>query len=299
MGITAVILTFNEEIHIERCVNSLKPICHRICIVDSYSTDRTLEICRNLGVEVFQNKWENNHSKQMNWAIDNCKIDTEWTMRMDADEFVLPTLQTELINGLEHLKEKIVGIELKRRVYFKGKWIKYGGFYPIKLIRIWRTGKGYSEQRYMDEHMVVNSGEIVCLKNDIVDENLNDINWWAAKHLNYARREAVDFLSKKYLLEDSVEKNATITEQAKRKRKLKDNLYYKLPYGVRPFSYFIYRFFIQFGFLDGIKGWTFHFLQAFWYRMIVDLNIYEVEHECHNDPIKIKNYIANNWKIHL
>jgi glycosyltransferase involved in cell wall biosynthesis len=299
MSITAVILTYNEEIHIERCIKSLQPICDRICIVDSFSNDRTLEICRKLGVDVYQNKWENNHSKQMNWAIDNCDITSMWTMRIDADEYILPELQAEIKEKIPTLKPEISGIELKRRVYFKGKWIKNGGFYPIKLIRLWKTGKGYSEERFMDEHIVVNSGEIVCFENDMVDENLNDINWWTVKHLNYARREAVDFLSNKYDLGVNTEKEVNITKQAERKRKLKDNFYYKLPYGLRPLMYFTGRFVFQLGILDGLKGWIFHFLQAFWYRILVDINIYEIEKATNKKPEEIEKYISEKWKIKL
>lgn len=299
MSITAIVLTFNEEQHIERCIRSLLPICERICVVDSFSTDQTLEICKKLGVEVFQNKWENNHSKQMNWALANCNITTLWTMRMDADEYVLEELQSEINQKITNLSDEVGGIELKRRVYFKNKWIKNGGFYPIKLVRIWKTGKGHSEERFMDEHIVINNGEIVCLDNDIVDENLNDINWWTTKHLSYARREAVDFLSNKYDLGVKTEKNSSITKQAVRKRKLKDNLYYRLPFGLRPMSYFFLRFFLQLGFMDGPRGWTFHFLQAFWYRVIVDINIYEIEKTTNRDIAQIEEYISTKWGLTL
>lgn len=299
MSITVVILTFNEEKHIERCIKSLQPFCDRICIVDSYSNDLTLDICKRLDVEVYQNKWEDNHSKQMNWAIDNCNIQTDWTMRMDADEYVLEELQIEITNKISSLPENINGIELKRRLYFKNKWIKHGGFYPIKLVRIWRTGKGHSEERFMDEHIVVEGGEIISLKHDIVDENLNDINWWTTKHLTYARREAVDFLSNKYDFGLKTEKNGTITKQAIRKRKLKDDLYYKIPFGLRPILYFILRFFLQLGLLDGPKGWVFHFLQAFWYRLIVDINIYEIEKATKSNVIQIEKFITEKWKLKI
>ncbi|HLO44037.1 MAG TPA: glycosyltransferase family 2 protein [Leadbetterella sp.] len=299
MSITAIILTFNEEKHIERCIKSLKPICDRICVVDSFSTDKTLEICKELGAEVYQNKWENNHSKQMNWALENCEICTKWTMRMDADEYVLNELQEEINSKIDTLGPSVAGVEFKRRVYFKNKWIKHGGFYPIKLIRLWRTGSGHSEERFMDEHIVVNGGKIICLEHDIVDENLNDINWWTTKHLSYARREAVDFLSNKYDLGLKTEKNINITKQAARKRKLKDKLYYKLPFGLRPIFYFSLRFFLQLGFLDGPKGWTFHFLQAFWYRVIVDINIYEIESASKNLPEAIERYISQKWGLKI
>jgi hypothetical protein len=172
-------------------------------------------------------------------------------------------------------------------------------FLSKKLIRIWKIGEGYSEERLMDEHIVVNLSEIICLEHDIVDENLNYINWRTAKHLNYARREAVDFLSNKYSFGLNTEKDVNITKQAVRKRKLKDNFYYRLTYGLRPIIYFFLRFIIKLGFLDGPKGWVFHFLQTFWYRIVVDINIYEIEKACKGDSGKIEEFIIKKWRINF
>jgi glycosyltransferase involved in cell wall biosynthesis len=301
MKLTAIILTYNEELHLERCIKSLMPVCQRICIIDSFSTDATVKIAKSLGAEVYQNKWENNHAKQFNWGLENCKITSTWTIRLDADEYLLPELQNEILDKLDNIKEPINGIELKRRVYFKGTWIKFGGFYPIKLIRIWRTGFGKCEHVLMDEHVEIVSGEILKLKNDFVDENLNTIFWWVTKHNYYARREAADFLKNNYSLnnDESFSKNTIIPTQAKLKRFFKLKIYNNLPKGLRPLIYIFIRFIFQLGFLDGPKGWLFHFLQGFWYRVMVDVNIYEMEKLTKKNPEIMVTKIKSDWQIDL
>jgi glycosyltransferase involved in cell wall biosynthesis len=298
MGITAIILTYNEEIHIERCIRSLLPVCERICIVDSFSTDNTVAIAKALGAEVYQNKWENKYAAQLNWGIGNCGITSEWTMRMDADEYLLPALQEEINEKLPLLSTETFGVEYSRRVYFKGRWVKFGGFYPIRLLRIWRTGHGTCEERLMDEHIILDKGQITRFEHDVVDENLNSIHWWVTKHNNYARREAVDILNQKYDLKDVPALQASNSVgQAASKRFFKNMLYNKLPLGLRPLLYFVFRFFVRFGFLDGPKGWIFHFLQGFWYRLLVDINVYEMETSSKKDKDRILENIRKDWNV--
>lgn len=275
--ITAVILTYNETKHIERCINSLKQVVKRVVVIDSFSTDDTLVICRKLGVDVYQNKWVN-YAKQFQWALDNCDINTRWTMRMDSDEYLEPSLIDELDSSLNELDNSINGIYLKRKVFFKGKWIRFGGFYPHILLRIWRTGCGRIEQRWMDEHIVMEQPNTIMFKNDLVDDNLNNIGWWTDKHNSYATREMIDLLNIKYgFMEKDEALGKTDDPQAKFKRVLKERLYAKLPLGVRPLLYFFYRYFLRLGFLDGGRGFIFHFLQAFWYRLLVDIKVREIE----------------------
>ena len=92
--ISVLILTFNESQHIERCINSLKLITNNIFVVDSFSTDNTVKICENLGAKVYQRKWKN-YADQFQWGLENCPIETEWVMRMDADEYIEPDLIEE------------------------------------------------------------------------------------------------------------------------------------------------------------------------------------------------------------
>lgn len=297
--LTAIILTYNESVHISRCIKSLQYLCCRICIVDSFSSDDTCEIARVLGAEVFQNKWENNHAKQWNWAFENCGIKTPWVIRIDADEYLLPELQIEIKSKLSGIGTDIGGIELTRRVIFKGQWLKHGGFYPIQLMRIFRHEWGHCEQRLMDEHIVLSQGSVIRFNHDLVDENLNSMHWWVTKHNNYARREAADQLIHQYKLFDQEKMtSSTSNKQASRKRFLKEKLYAKLPLGVRPALYFLFRFVFQFGLLDGPKGWLFHFMQGFWYRLLVDINLWEFKLANMNKSAdEMREYLAKNWSI--
>ena len=297
MSITAVILTFNEEIHLARCLASLSTVCERICIIDSFSTDRTCEIAKEFGADVFQHVWENNHSKQLNWGLSVTQISSMWTIRLDADEYLSQELQAEIKAKLVGVSLSTTGIEFTRKVYFKGTWIRHGGFYPIHLLRLWRTGRGVCEQRLMDEHIMLDGGEVIRFKEHVVDENLNSIHWWVIKHNNYARREAADALNLRYQFMSN--SDLSTVKQAVTKRKTKNGLYHQLPLGLRAFAYFILRFVFQLGFLDGPKVWVFHFMQGFWYRLLVDVNIYEAEKQAKGDKEILRKIISADWKIEL
>lgn len=278
-NISVLILTYNEELHIERCIKSLLPISENIFVVDSYSGDRTVEICEKLGAKVYQNKWKN-YADQFQWGLNNCPIDSTWVMRMDADEYIESDLQQELPQVLNSIEDDVYGFYIRRKYFFLGQWIKHGAVYPLNLLRIWRAGSGRIEERWMDEHIVLDgSGKTAQLCGHIVDDNLNNTRWWTDKHNKYADREMIDILDKKYQLfpSDDALRSDDSNSQAKIKRQVKEQMYNRLPIFVRPLLYFLYRYFIRLGFLDGKKGFAFHFMQGYWYRSMVDLRVYEAE----------------------
>ena len=174
--LTIIILTFNEKIHLKRCIESCKKVSNHIIIIDSLSTDDTLSIAESLGAKVYQNPFVN-QAQQFQWGLDNCPIETDWVMRMDADEYITSSLAEEINKNLSHLEQDVTGIILKRQVHFMDRWIKHGGYYPIKLLRIWRNGVGSIEQRWMDEHIKLSHGKAIEFQNDIVDDNLNNLTW--------------------------------------------------------------------------------------------------------------------------
>ncbi|MDQ6480213.1 glycosyltransferase family 2 protein [Dyadobacter sp. LHD-138] len=275
VDLSVIILTNNESKHIGRCIKSLLLITDKIFIVDSYSTDSTVEIAEGLGAVVVQNTWVS-YAFQFNYGIQHNPHQTQWLMRMDADEYITPELAEELKTSLASTPENISGLYVKRRVVFMDQWINHGGYYPIWLLRIWRRGLGVCEELWMDEHIKLNSGTTAQLQNDIVDHNLNNLTWWTQKHNNYAIREVIDLLNIKY----NFGNKETVTpnfwgSQEQRTRYLKIK-YANLPLFTRPFMYFLFRFVIKGGFLDGKKGLIWHFLQGFWYRFLVDAKIYEV-----------------------
>ena len=275
--LTIIILTKNEEKNLRKCIVSFRGIARRIVIVDSHSTDDTVELARSLGADVYEHSFEN-HAAQFNWAIENIDIDTKWVMKVDADEEFTPELANEISERLDTLPDTVNGVILRRRVYFMGRWLKHGGMYPQLLLRIFRTGHGMSEMKLMDEHLIITDGEAVTFKSDFCDNNNKSLEWWINKHNWYSNKEVLDYQMKK----DSENGGESVTEtsqslQAKLKRFIKNHGYYSLPKFLRAHFYFFYRYYIRLGFLDGKEGKIFTFLQAYWYRFLVDAKLYECE----------------------
>lgn len=297
--ISIVILTLNEELHITRCIKSLQSFAKDIFVIDSYSTDRTVEIAEALGAKVYQNKWPGNHAIQFQWGLDNCPIETTWVMKMDADEYVLPELADEINSKLYTFQDDVSGIYIKRRVHFLDRWIKHGGYYPIWFLRIWRHDYGQMEQRWMDEHIKLSSGKTVQFENDFVDDNKSGLTAWTNKHNNYATREAIDALNKIYnFVEADIEEGKLFGTSVERKRWLRQK-YDSLPLFVRPIIYFYYRYFFKLGFLDGKPGFIWHFLQGFWYRFYIDAKIYEIYHNTGKDKVAILEFIKERYGIDI
>lgn len=294
--IDTLILTYNEQLHIKRAIENAKKISNNVFVLDSFSTDDTVKIAEECGAIVKQNKWHNNYADQLNWGLKNFDFQSPWILRLDADEFLTEELIEEIHDRIGTLSDDITGIILKRRCYFMGKWMKHG-IYPVKLLRIFRAHKGICESRWMDEHIILSDGCTIEFENDFIDENLNTINWWTQKHNNYAVREAIDYFDIVYNIcgyskDDAQDKG----EQANKKRVVKHR-YYRLPFFHRAFWYFLYRYILKRGFLDGKQGLIFNFLQGFWYRFLVDCQIYEIMQKCGTDSEKIKIYLKENYNI--
>lgn len=295
--ITVIILTFNEEIHIERCITNVLPLAKDIYVVDSFSNDKTVDIAKHLGANVIQHAWPGNQAEQFNWALDNIKINTKWILRLDADEYLLPELIEEMEQKIPTLQDNITGVVLNRRHIFMGQWMKRG-IYPVKLLRLFRTGKGRSEHRLMDEHIELTEGNSIEFDNDFCDDNLNNLSWFCHKHVNYAIREAAELLDAEYNLSETTDKTPDIhiASQAQRKRNLKQK-YAQLPLFWRAFAYFLYRYFVKGACLDGKVGFIWTFLQGFWYRILVDAEIFEIKRKCGNDKSKIIKLLQNDYSI--
>jgi len=282
LPVTVIVLTHNEELNLGRCLSSVADWAQEIVVVDCGSTDATVQVARTFGAKVVMHEFVN-QAEQFNWALDSVPIAGDWILRLDADECVLPELRDEIAEAIAAAPPEMSGFEMKRRMYFWGRWIRHGGYYPTWLLRLFRAGKGYSELRAMDEHIVVTEGRVDRLENDFVDENHKELSFWVDKHNRYATREAEEIIATKYEQNTNIRNYKKLEEQALRvpsgqagrKRKIKMSFYYKLPLFLRAFLYFIYRYIFRLGFLDGIKGLVFHFLQGFWYRFLVDSKIYE------------------------
>jgi len=292
--ISVIILTFNEEKHIARCLKSLLRFTNKIFVVDSGSTDQTVAIAESLGAKVVQNTWIT-YAIQFNFGIEKNPFDTRWLMRMDADEYVTPELALEIKHRLENLSQATTGVYVKRRVVFMNQWIKHGGYYPTWLLRLWQNGKGVCEELWMDEHIKLFEGSTVQFENDIVDHNLNNLTWWTQKHNLYAIREVVDLLNISYNfanIQQVAPRLFGTQDQRKRYLKLK---YASLPLFTRPFLYFFYRYFVKLGFLDGKKGLIWHLLQGLWYRFLVDAKLFEVYFRAGKDKQTIVEFFRDEY----
>lgn len=293
-NITVLILTYNEEQHIARCINSIKGMADDVIVIDSFSTDDTVQIAEELGARVLQNPWVN-HAVQFQWGLDNASISTEWVMRLDADEYLENNCDA-LLTQLSDLPEEVTGVNIKRKIFFMGQWIKYGAIYPIYTLRVWRNGSGRMENRWMDEHIVLLKGSSTRLDIDIVDDNKNPVTWWVDKHNSYATKEMIEILNQDYQfmpVDEALGK--TSGSPAKLKRFIKNNLYNNIPIFIRPILYFIYRYIFKLGFLDGTKGYAFHSMQGYWYRSLVDLKVLELREQIgqETDPTKIRKLVAD------
>ena len=276
MNITALIITKNEEIHIERCINNIKKLVSDVLIIDSFSNDNTIEIAKKLNIKFIHNKFIN-HAKQFNFGLSQLSQDTDWVLKIDADEILTSSLIAEIKNKLPMLDKNINGIYIKRHLVFQDTLIKYGRLSPVRLLRLFRFQKGKCDNRWVDEKIKV-EGKTVQFKEYIIDQNLKSLSEWIRKHDRYSSAEALNYLLIKYnSLFNDIEQSQLNFETLSVVSLKSRNLYAKLPLIIRAFVIFSYRYFFCLGFLHGKAGLIYFFLQSLWYRILVDAKILEVE----------------------
>ncbi len=272
--ITVLILTKDEKIHIRRCVESAKKLTPNVIVVDSNSTDGTVDIATNMGAEVINGDF-NSFSDKLNWCLSNIDFKTKWVFRLDADEI----LTTELISNLEdlvqNLADDVTGVYINRQLCFMGSKLRFGGLNSNFSIRLWKNKAVICEVRALDEHLILKFGRSVKFNLNIVDDPLTDLSNWINKHNRYSTLEALSALQKETSV-DSLKPDFW-GDGANRKRWMKLILYNNLPLFVRPFLYFLYRYILLLGFLDGMPGFLFFFFYSFWYRILVDSKIREIK----------------------
>ena len=312
LDITTIILTYNEEIHIRRCLENVCPFSKRVVVVDSPSTDLTPDICKEFeNVEVVQHKYPGNQAEQFNWALDNLKIDTEWILRVDADEYCESEFISEMEVKLPILDKEVSAVVVPIGREFMGRRLRHGIVDGVRLTRLIRTGKARYELRLMDEYLKIYEGTTTKFDHAIVDASRIGLRQFVDKHNNYSSREAALLLDVEYNLTE-VSDNAESTNPefakevaAKRAQKAK---YAKMPLLWRAFGYFCYRYIVKMGFLDGKEGFCWDFFQGLWYRMLVDGKVFQakmavsdlnLDLHTHEGKVALKKYIKENWNVSL
>lgn len=278
-----IILTYNEEIHLPRLLDSIQLLNAEVFIIDSFSTDKTLEIARAHNCTILQNKFIN-HPLQWDFALKQCNVQTSWIIGLDADQYLSKSLFEYLYKFKnDNIAPDINAIYFNRHNYFQGSRLKYGGYRNFYLLKMFRTGLGYSDLNEKMDHRFVVPGKSIRLRNAVLIENNlkeNNIDFWIQKHLKYSElvaQQEIDARRENNITTEKPNLFGSINQQ----KKWFKQVWMNLPLFVRPFLYFIYRYFFRFGFLENKTGRTFHYLQAFWFRYIVDYKIYKAHKKEH------------------
>ncbi len=274
MKLTAIIPSFNEAQNIGACLESLQALGAQILVVDSGSTDATRDIAKSFGAVVVEHPFET-HAKQWHWALSELPIRTDWVIALDADQRLTPELAKELrrmfSNG--NAPAAAVGLYVNRRQVFRGKWIRHGGYYPKYLLKIFRRDRVRVDLNDLLDHHFYVDGPTVKLRSDLIEKNVkeDDIGFWIEKHNRYAsllaREESIRSAGAAAPL------RASLTGSPDQRILRFKSAWRSMPLYIRPILYFIYRYFFRLGCLDGKQGFIFHFMQAFWFRLLVDIKL--------------------------
>ena len=268
--VAVVVLTYNEEANIAQSLTSMIGWARQVFILDSHSTDRTLEIASAYSCTIVQNRFVN-YARQRNFALEQLPIQTEWVFFLDADEWLPDDLKREICEVLTRNPEEN-GFYLKRRLIWMGKWIRHG-YYPTWILRLFRHGHARCEDRAVNEHIIVN-GKTGYLRQDFMHEDHKGVGDWIEKHNRYASQEALELLKLAEHCDQEI-KARFWGSQAQRKRWLRKCIWNRLPHLIRPIFYYFYRYILRGGFLDGRAAFIYHFLQGLWFPMLIDVKYIE------------------------
>lgn len=269
---TAIIMTKNEEKNIVDCLLSMKDFAKRCVVIDCGSTDKTVELAKENGADVYFHEFEY-YAKQFNWGIDNTDIDTTWIIRLDADE----RFPKELCEEIEALIEKnkdtdMNGITIEADFFFLGRCMKHGLRNKRKMM-MFKKEFGKIEDRRRDAHSIISEGFSASTKNKFLHYDFKDLNNYIKRYNWYAIREMQDYIDFTRGASSKIKTDKVIIKQ----RKKKFGFYYKMPRYFRAWLWFLYNYIFRGGFLDGKEGLIFCFLECYWYRLLVDAKIFEYE----------------------
>lgn len=274
LPLTVIVLTLNEQANLEACLASIVNWVDAVFVLDSGSRDGTVAIAERYGANVFEHPFET-HARQWAWALEHLPIRHEWILGLDADQHITAELREELtalftsgdLTGID-------GFFINRRQVWRGRWIKHGTYYPKYLLKLFRKTRVMLDERDLMDHHFYVSGSTRKLEQDLVEENVkeNDLAFWIEKHNRYAKLLAREEFLKRQRGNESPIRAHVFGNPDERTLWLKQR-WSALPLYVRPLLYFVYRYFLRLGFLDGKQGFLFHFLQGFWFRLLVDVQL--------------------------
>lgn len=270
--VSVIILTFNEEVNLSAALDSVKDWARNVFVVDSYSTDRTVDIALERsgeGVRVVQHTFEN-YSKQWNWALENLPLTDGWTLKLDADERITEEFKEEAERLLPTLDAKVVGVYFRRKIRFMGSWLNWGLVRNNYDLRMWRTGHAAFEDRPVNEHALVN-GDTVKMSAFVNHEDFKGLADWVEKQNRYISLEVICQIEGKL----TGEITPRLLGRPDERRMWLRRIYFSLPF--RPALFFLYVYVLRMGFLDGPAGFNYALLQSVNLHLL-DLRIVESRH---------------------
>ncbi|MBA4375965.1 MAG: glycosyltransferase family 2 protein [Anaerolinea sp.] len=273
--VSTVVLTFNEEPNIDACLRSVHGWCHEIFVLDSGSTDQTVAICQRYTDKIFVHSYTD-HASQINWALSNLPLACDWILLLDADNVVSELLKWEVEQALADDDPRIAGYYSRHLHMFRNRPVRGLKSHWLRLIRRARTR---IDQCELVDFRWILDGETRILSGAIIESNQkeNDIDFWIDKHQKFSSRMAIEeVLRNSGILKWSSELRPRLYGNPDERMLWFKDRWYRMPLYVRPILYFFYRYFLRLGFLDGVDGFIFNFLQAFWFRLIVDIKIAEL-----------------------
>ncbi len=259
--ISVLILTYNEEANLPRALDSVK-WSDDVVVLDSFSTDHTVEIAQAAGVRIVQRRFDNERDQRT--ASLQVGFKYPWVYNPDADEIATPELRDEMLRVVQDVERSEVAYRVRFKTIFLGRWIKHSSLYPTWVVRLFRPG-ALSFERMVNLRYVLNGPE-GRLQSHFEHHTFNNgFTAWFDKHNRYSSQEAEENLKSMASGQWSASQ-LFATDVVARRRALKE-LSFRLP--CRPALRFLYMYFLRLGFLDGIPGYHYCRLLAIYEYMIV------------------------------
>ena len=272
--VSVVVHTYNEELNLEKCLRSVEGWAQEIIVVDSGSDDATQEIAKRFGATIYEHAYEN-APKQWEWTLESVEFGSEWMLVLDADSYVTPELRAAISTELAGSSDKS-GYYVRHKQIFRGKFIRHGGIYPRYRLYLFKPGSVRVDEHDLVDQRFFVRGQTGRIESDIVEDNKKDslIGPWMRKQINMAERAAQEELNR--ASDTRGDRGALLGGRNERVLWLKRR-WGRLPSYWRSVGYFLYRYVIRLGFLDGRAGFLYHFSQALAFRIVLDARLEELK----------------------
>lgn len=278
--VSVLIPAKNEQANLPACLTSLQR-ADEIFVVDSQSTDNSIEIAKNYGANVVQFYFNGSWPKKKNWSLDNLNFRNQWVLIVDCDERITPELWEEIAQVIEN--NQYDGCYINRRVFFLKKWIRHGGKYPDWNLRLFKHQNGRYENlntedipntgdNEVHEHVIL-QGKVGYLKNDMLHEDFRDLYHWLERHNRYSNWEARVYFNLLTNNDESGTIGSNLFGDAVQRKRFLKKVWVRLPF--KPLLRFVLFYIIQRGFLDGRAGYVYARLLS-QYEYQIGAKLYEL-----------------------